>query len=826
MSKKPKIKALCHVKWRVGYFFAIIIFAWFLVPARLFGAIGRSTLGSGQSFYVDTTNIQNTIDEKIYGHFLEHIYHSVNGGLWGELVWNRSFEISPAGTGLWSLAGNDLVQSSLDQNVRLLFGDTTWRDYEITLEARKDGGNEGFLILFRADGDNFYWANLGGWNNTRHAIEKGVAGGGRWGIVGPTVEGRINTAQWHDIRIRCQGNHFQVWLDEEKNPEPIIDYLDIHGAHLTGQVGLGTWATQARFRNIQIRNTSDSSVLFSGLPVLATDAFSKAFWHVFGPCQASMDTDALNDDLSIEIVSNVGASGIQQDNYKFIKQTYHGSLWMKGSLPAGVRVELLDGTTVLGQATLPGPTASWDVYSFQITPTAATDQGRLKIMLLGAGTVSIDQVSLMGQDAMDTGGYRPDLLQAIAGLRPPIIRWPGGCYASAYFWKDGIGPQHKRKKYPISLWDDQDTNAYGTDEFLRMCEAIGAEPLIVVNSGVLNITCGVPIPHKLTPAEYLQDALDWIQYCNGPSDSPWGSQRAANGHPEPYNVKYWEIDNETWNAGVWHYIDTVLKYAPAMRAADPNIVIIACGSGGYNQNWNRRVIDRCAHVINYISTHLYEQPDNFKQGPRNYESFIEELGAYIKASANPNIKIYMSEWNAQSTDWRTGLYAGGLLNAFERTGYVFEIGGPALFLRHISATGWDNAFINFDHTAWFPAPNYQVMKLWRDHYAPKCVATTGEDKDLNVVSTMTEDEQTLTIRIVNPDPLSKTLAFEIDRSFIPKTATMHYYAPGSLSARNTLTNPNAIQLETKTVDFSGQVLRFTMPAYSAGIVRVRAVQPH
>jgi alpha-N-arabinofuranosidase len=100
------------------------------------------------------------------------------------------------------------------------------------------------------------------------------------------------------------------------------------------------------------------------------------------------------------------------------------------------------------------------------------------------------------------------------------------------------------------------------------------------------------------------------------------------------------------------------------------------------------------------------------------------------------LKIYVSEWNAQSTDWRTGLYCGGLLNAFERCGDVLEIGGPALFFRHFSASGWDNAFVNFDHRTWFPAPNYVVMKLWRDHFCPQRIELAGERRELNVVATV------------------------------------------------------------------------------------------
>ena len=140
---------------------------------------------------IDPDRAVAEIDNKIYGHFLEHIYHSVNGGLWGELIWNRSFEQNELGQ--WMVADNKIAQESMGTNVRLTFGDADWGNYEYTLEARKTGGQEGFLILFRVKNEeDFYWCNLGGWNNTRHAIERGNKGRGRWGDVGPYVRVRID----------------------------------------------------------------------------------------------------------------------------------------------------------------------------------------------------------------------------------------------------------------------------------------------------------------------------------------------------------------------------------------------------------------------------------------------------------------------------------------------------------------------------------------------------------------------------------------------------------------------------------------------------------
>ena len=367
----------------------------------------------------------------------------------------------------------------------------------------------------------------------------------------------------------------------------------------------------------------------------------------------------------------------------------------------------------------------------------AEDGIRYLVRARGLGDVykRQDQVSLMPDAAAATGGFRPDLLEAIAGLRPPLIRWPGGCYAERYRWKDGIGPQAARGRFPVSIWDDIDTNSYGTDEFIAMCRKLGAEPLIVINAG--RHDPGTP------RADYSEEACGWIEYCNGPADSAWGKVRAANGHPEPYGVRLWEIDNETWSAGVEGYIAIVKEFAPAMRAADPSIVLLACGGAGTSNaafgNWNERLLAGCAECFEYLSIHHYEDPNAYATGPRAYESHFRELGRFIAASRNPKIKVFVSEWNAQSTDWRTGLYAAGLLNAFERAGDVVAIASPALWLRHVSATAWDNALINFDHCGWFPAPNYVVMKLWRDHAGPHLLAIEGDAEGLDAAATKTDD---------------------------------------------------------------------------------------
>jgi len=783
-----------------------------LIAMAVIVVLPNTRFAHAQTIYtINPNSVLHRVDEKVYGHFLEHIYNSVNGGLWGDLVWNRSLERFAGTSGTWRIEGDQVVQSSPNENVRLLFGETSWQNYEYTLEARKDGGAEGFLILFRANGEDFYWCNLGGWSNTLHAIEKGTPGV-RWGVFGSQISGSIQSGRWYQIRIRCEGNHFQVWLDGSE----LFNFSDnTSTVHLSGQVGVGTWVTQARYRNFLVTDIASGDTLFSGLPTVVESEVNLLNWQKVGAGALHASGQALNSNFCITVVNSQSTeTGIQQSSLDLKNQTYRGSLWAKGSTPANLKVSLLSGGTVLAQETLAAPGPDWQEYPFQLTPTTETTNGTLRISFSDTGTVYLDQISMMGQDAIDNDGFRPGLYQAVEALRPPVIRWPGGYFAELYRWKDGIGPQHERTIYPVVAWNDQDVNSFGTDEFVTLCRRLGAEPLIVINTG--HRSSSVP------QAEYIEEAQHWVEYCNGPASSTWGSKRAANGHPKPYNVQYWEFGNEvflTRSADI--YVNFLNAFVPALKAVDPSIKIIACGSGGFDQTWNRTVINRCADIIDYISPHHYEDIANYQTGVRNYEAYIAELEGVIAASSNPDIKIYMSEWNVWSgIDWRNGLYAGGMLNVFERHGDVFEIGAPALFLRHTSANDWNNALINFNNSDWFPAPNYVVMKFWREHFAPNLIQTTGNNNSLNVVATLSDDGKNIYFKVINTSNAAIPAALDIAGPFTPRGARLEQIAPPGLSAANSMTAPDNIRVEEGNVAIDNQRVNLTIPKYGAVIATV------
>ncbi|MBN2270525.1 MAG: DUF1080 domain-containing protein [Sedimentisphaerales bacterium] len=787
------------------------------LPALLFACV-FAALSPAQSvtLTIDPETVGAEIDNKIYGQFLEHIYHSVNGGLWGELIWNRSFEQNELGQ--WTVAGDQIAQESMGTNVRLTFGDENWQDYEYTLEATKTAGQEGFLILFRVKNEqDFYWCNLGGWGNTRHAIERGNKDRGRWGVVGPYNQGKIDSNKWYKIKVRCEGPKFNIWLGDDK----VIEFTDGQDAHLTGCVGIGTWATQAEFRNLKVKSL-DGKILYEGLPDNLARRNTAKLWQPYGPAEIYLDrTDPLNARVSQRIVTGPQGGGLtQQELCIRAGETYEGSVWLKGDAPKGMFVRLTGDDQRQTEKAIKPPSSDWKEYRFSLKPKWSSDNASITVAANADGRVWIDQVSLMPKSWRKNGGFRPDLLKAIADLKPPVIRWPGGCFASSYQWKDGIGPQHKRLPHPREIWDDLDVYSFGTDEFVAMCRAVGAEPLIVVNIGSKAWN---------TDAEthdYTRDILDWIEYCNGPADSKWGKVRAQNGRPKPYNVKFWEIDNETWHTPAPQYAEEVLRLAPLMKKADPSIKLLACGSGGMGRNgangmpYNRTVIEKCADVLDYISIHHYENPDRFADGPRNYEAFFKDLAGIIKSSKNPNLKIYVSEWNAQSTDWRTGLYCAGILNAFERSSDTLAMAGPALFLRHVSATAWDNAFINFDNRTCFPAPNYVVMKLWNEHYAPLRLELTGDPGPLNCVATKSKDGKILYYKAVNPTPDAIDVVLNVGPPFKIRNAKMQIVTSDSLRARNTIDQPNLIHPVPAKAEKGATSVSYKMPPYSAAVLSI------
>ena len=749
------------------------------------------------SLTVNTGAVLHGIDEKIYGQSLEPVYHSVNGGLWGDVVWNRSFEETLT-EGAWKVAGGVLEAAAGNADSRFRIGDENWRDYDLTVDAVRPAGNGVLALAVRSSGNANYALSLGGAdgfvvtrtaNNpeTRRSETK----------VLQTAAGQIESQHWYRVRVKVEATRLQVWLDGK-----VLFDLSATGGPASGQALLGVRGGSASFANLSVQSAGGAPLL-TGVPTAARH------WYAAGAGETALDTDLpLNGRQAIRMVSHDADSGIEQPGYAVrAGDALRGSLWLSGAGP-GLVVRLVDGDKVLAQQMVDAPGTEWKEFPLLLNPTGTSGNATLRILARAHSDVKLDQVSLMPDSYRANGGFRPDLTQAVAALRPPIIRWPGGAFGGNYKWKDGIGPQSKRVGRDGR--DEWDPLSFGVDEFLAFARKVGAEPVIVIPVSARN---------QAERAAMIQDAVDFVAYCNGRPDSAWGKVRAQNGHPEPYRVKYWEIDNGFWNLPPGDYAEALGQFVPAMQKVDPAIRTIATSSRQIDlpgQDGVLALIGNTARLVDYVSVQHYEYPERTAEGTE-VAKFWRSLEEEIAQSKNPRLKLFVSGWKTQTADWVAGLYAGGILNAMERDAAV-GMAAPALLLRHVSAPPADNALINFDQSSWFPSPDYAVMKLYRDHFAPDLLQIAGNPGDLNATATRTTDGEKIYLKLVNAREQAVSVEVALRGDFPLMTASMQLVAPDSLAARNTLEQPAAVQVVEGKVERAGMSARFSLPRWSVAVV--------
>lgn len=327
-------------------------------------------------------------------------------------------------------------------------------------------------------------------------------------------------------------------------------------------------------------------------------------------------------------------TGVAQDG-KYLRagETYRFTGYFQKLAGDGVGLELRLYETAssdaepLCQAALAEPEAEGGWREAVLGPVKRDVWATFALVTSGKSRVLCDAFSLMPEHSSD--GWRSDAVEAIRELHPSVLRFPGGNFGSFHNWMDAIGPKNTRKPEPSINWGDLNYNDVGTDEFLDLCEKVGAEPLLLVNmfhpfkqfyfQSFPEITQwgglqrhGYNLTHVLNPKLGIETARKWVEYCNGSTQTPMGALRAQNGHPEPYHVTYWEMDNEGWR---WftkeEYAAYVRKYAEAMRTADPDIQIGICSYHAFS-DVIEDLLELCGDCIDFIADRMCE-PFNIKR---------------------------------------------------------------------------------------------------------------------------------------------------------------------------------------------------------------------
>ena len=566
------------------------------------------------------------------------------------------------------------------------------------------------------------------------------------------------------------------------------------------------------------------------------------FWKPYddGGSATAVETDTRNGNRCLRLMADKGSAGIRQERfYLEAGQSYNGSVWVKnveGSLRLTMRLRDSTGK-LLKEIPLRARGREWEEVPYSFVSSKTDTKATMEIEAKGGGTLFIDYISLMRADYRDNGMLRYDILQALKELKPPFLRWPGGSFASEYKWKDGIGPGVSRIYHPNVLWGGySDYYGFGTDEYLELCKQIGSEPLICM-------------PATSTDPEEVQYAIDWIHYVNDPVTTEWGKIRAANGHPEPYNVKYFQIDNEPMNHGFSpeQYAVIVNVYGSRIRKIAPEVKIVACGQKRSNDlNWSQKLIDIAGDNFDILGCHNYEyEAENFQTGLFRIEDYLVKLRDYVRNSAHPDIKLAVLEWGlCRSYDWKAGLHSAGSLMLYERLGDELDMACPALLLRNTEDDPTWTAFIYHDHVSWFPGGGYVVEKLFREHFAENYLAsasgtfadirnrtqffddisqmkpTDWKPGSMDAIAAGSDDGKRIIIKAVNYEDNENTLLTRIQGSEIKDNAVVKIYTiKAGLDDRASIKEPGTITPVENSIVFSRN-MTFVLDPYSVVVIDI------
>ncbi len=474
-------------------------------------------------------------------------------------------------------------------------------------------------------------------------------------------------------------------------------------------------------------------------------------------------------------------------------------------------------------------------------------------------------------------GCRADVLEACRELGLPVVRWPGGNFTSPYWWQDGVGPREERPRRLELAWGSEESNRFGTPEFLAWCEAVGTTPYLAHH------------------ARDVDDAVRWVEYTNYPGDTTLARMRAKDGHPEPYGVRIWGLGNEVygrWQMGhrpVAEYVAAAREHARFMDLVDPGLSFVAVGSD--RDDWTEAVVSGLGDVVDYVSLHLYGASRHLTDPSEAEFDAVVAQSLYVERAIHDQaetirrmhrhdgpLAIAMDEWNIRHVEpaaWpepepgadggiaprelTTGsaelrvnrysprtladaLYYAGVFHAMHRAAQLDVPVGMANTVNLINANG----LLAVRPDGLVKAATYHVWDLYQNHTGPVPLTATvhgpartsalrlGDDRRtdgsfrtvpavvnlLDVSPTRSADGRTLHVAVINRSATEAVTArLDLDGGALPATATARTIGADTpdLFGTNSIAEPDTVTLSgaerVELVDGS-----FTFPAHSISLL--------
>lgn len=447
----------------------------------------------------------------------------------------------------------------------------------------------------------------------------------------------------------------------------------------------------------------------------------------------------------------------------------------------------------------------------------------------------------------NTRGIRNDVVAALRELKIPVLRWPGGCFADEYHWKDGIGPREKRPEMINTHWGGVvENNHFGTHEFLDLCEQLGTEPYICGNVG----------------SGSVQEMMEWVEYMTSDAQSPMANLRRQNGRDKPWRIKYFGVGNESWGCGgnmrPEFYADQFRRYSTFVKNYPGNRIFrIACGPNSDDYGWTEVLMSQVGNRMNGLSLHFYTIPTGDwgqKGSATEFDEalwhatlrrtlFMDELitkhGQIMdRFDRRKQIGLIVDEWGTwydaepgtnpgflyQQNSLRDALVAG--LNF-----HIFQRHADRVVMANIAQTiNVLQAMVLTDGERMVKTPTYHVFEMFKVHQdgVTLPVELTTDDYELGgqrmpaVSASATRDKEgVVSLSLVNSDPKqSKPIRCQIAGAAL-KTVSGRVLTASEMTAHNTFDKPDAVQPAAfDEARLEGENLLVTLPPKSVVVLRL------
>ncbi|GAA4499246.1 alpha-L-arabinofuranosidase C-terminal domain-containing protein [Hymenobacter ginsengisoli] len=561
-----------------------------------------------------------------------------------------------------------------------------------------------------------------------------------------------------------------------------------------------------------------------------------------------------------------GEAGIENEGFRGMGvkagEGYNLSFYARrgaGSIAGLTAVLVGEKGEVLAQAPIMLNGEGWQKYTSVLKPNATHNKAHLKLVVNGQGTVDLDVVSLFPQDTWNKrpNGLRTDLVQLLKDMKPGFLRFPGGCIVEGrtlserYQWKETIGDVASRQPL-INRWnmefkhrstpDYYQSFGLGFFEYFQLSEDIGAEPLPILNVGMAcqfnsgelapmgtaSATKGGPNAPTANTGDpsldiFIQDALDLVEFANGPASSPWGAKRVAMGHPAPFNLKMIGIGNEQWGP---QYLERYEPFAKAVKAKYPTIQIVSSAGPSPDGELFDKASKRLGELkAEYVDEHYYALPQWFREHADRYDKY-----------ARTGPKIFAGEYAAQSVaigspenknTWDCAISEAAFMTGLERNADVVGMASYAPLFANVDAWQWTPDMIWFDNLNSYGSPSYYVQKLYALNKGTKVLPVTMPDGAKNgtdnLFASAVADEPAgdVVVKLVNysssPRPVSINLA---GAKGLAKTGRAQVMASADLQTQNSLAEPKKLAPQESTFAVKGSTLSYTLAPNSFTVLRV------